>query len=282
MTGLIIMSTSSKSKRIATDQKFISDVVELKVVLGDEDARNSTEVSLNELFEYAKESKSIPHTSQPTPFEMETAIKNGLNKYDNLIITTPHHTISGTYQSVVSSVNNLDVNDNVTVIECNGGIAVTEVALNDKILQWLEQGLDYQSIVSKAIEYNKHLVTYCFPGDFDYLKISGRVKGAQALLLNALSLRVVIKMIDDAPILDGKGRGEKYIFKYIQKEFTDKNIEKIFYTPINDNELMRETVCGILENMNIPYEITAEANSVPAAHLGPNNFGLGVAYIDEK
>ncbi len=275
--GLVIMSTASRSQAIINDKTHISERIELKVMLGEEQ-KNSTDVNLNQLFTYAKEENKIPHTSQPSPYEIEQAITNGLEKYDKLLIVTPHHTISGTYQSILTTVNNMECESDVKVIECNGGIAVTEVALIDKTLQYLNEGVDYQTLIEKVDAYNQKLITYCFPGDFNYLKISGRVKGAQALLLNMLNLRVVIKMADGEPILDGKGRGENYILKYIKNEFTNANIEKIFYTPITDSPKMRNAVIKLLTEMDIPFEITEEANSVPAAHLGPNNFGLGVAY----
>lgn len=276
-TGLILMSTASKTKTMEGSRRFISDVIELQIVF-DDNPVNSSEMSLDTLFKKVDETGTIPQTSQPTPFSIEEAINRGFKTFDNLVIVTPHSEISGTYQNCVNVVSEHQNSNNIKVIQVNGGIAITEGMLIDECLNLIEAGTEFGELSTKLDAFNEKLVIYTFPGDFEYLKVSGRVKGATALILNALNIRVVIKMEGGKPIIDNKGRGDKSVLKYITSEFKADTIERVYYTPIKDNAKMREAVIKLLADNGIEVEMTEEANSVPAAHLGPNNFGLGVLY----
>lgn len=276
-TGLIIMSTASKTEKMKQYAEYISDVIELQIVFGDE-ATDSSKVDLDTLFSKVDETGTIPQTSQPTPFAISEAIKRGFEKFDNLIIVTPHSEISGTYQNCVNVASESDKVDKIAVYQVNGGIAITEGMLIDRCLELAANGTSFEEIKAVATEFNDRMVIYTFPGDFAYLKVSGRVNGTAALLLNALNIRVVIKMEAGKPIIDNKGRGDKSVLKYIASEFNADNVEKIYYTPIKANQKFSEAVLELLSSKGFEVKLTEEANSVPAAHLGPNNFGLGVLY----
>ncbi len=276
-TGLILMSTASKTKTMEAKRRFISDVIELQIVF-DDNPVNSSEMSLETLFKKVDETGKIPQTSQPTPFSIEEAINRGFKTFDNLVIITPHSEVSGTYQNCVNVASEHNQSNNIKVIQVNGGIAITEAMLIDECLNLIEAGTEFKDLTAKLEAFNERLVIYTFPGDFEYLKVSGRVNGTAALLLNALNIRVVIKMEGGKPIIDNKGRGDKSILKYITSEFNTEKIERVYYTAIQDDEKMRNAVIDLLAKNGIEVEMTEEANSVPAAHLGPNNFGLGVLY----
>ncbi len=274
-TGLIIMSTASKTETMTKLANYIVDAVELQVVFNDEPV-DSSKIDLDTLFAKVSETGEIPQTSQPTPYAIEEAINKGFEKFDNLVIVTPHSEISGTYQNCVNVASEHPQADKIVVFQSNGGIAITEAMLIDKGLELCAAETEFAQIKTEMEQFNDRLVIYTFPGDFEYLKVSGRVKGATALLLNALNIRVVIKMTGGKPIIDNKGRGEKSVLKYIASEINSEKVSKVYYTPIQDNEKMRKAVVDLLTKNGIQVEMTADANSVPAAHLGPNNFGLGV------
>lgn len=271
------MSTASKTEKMKKSSNLISDVVELQIVFGD-DPVDSSKMDLDTLFTKVNETGKVPQTSQPTPFAIESAINKGLENFDNLVIITPHSEISGTYQNCINVASNSEKSENIHVFQSNGGIAITEAMLIDYALELAEQEVEFNEMINKLNEFNSRLVIYSFPEDFSYLKVSGRVNGATALILNKLNIRVVIKMEGGKPIIDNKGRGEKSVLKYISNEFDSTKIDSVYYTSIKDNSKMREAVLKLLSDNGMTPEITEEANSVPAAHLGPNNFGLGVLH----
>ncbi len=276
-TGLIMMSTASKTNTMTQCASYISDVVELQVVF-DGEAIDSSKVDLETLFNKVSETGKIPQTSQPTPFALEQAINKAFESFENVVIVTPHSEISGTYQNCVNVASEHPNASNIAIFQANGGIAITEGMLIDQCLSLIDANTEFESLKSQLQTFNERLTIYTFPGDFEYLKVSGRVKGATASLLNALNIRVVIKMEGATPIIDNKGRGEKSILKYIANELNSEKVEKVYYTPIQDNPKLRDAVIALLEKSGLQVEMTEEANSVPAAHLGPNNFGLGVLY----
>lgn len=275
--GILMSTTALSTELIKSNAHLIAGEVELKVVFEDS-AVDGSKMTLEQLFTKVRKDGVIPTTSQPTPYEIEDQIKHGLNNFDRLIAITPHSSLSGTYQSVCSAVNSLMVTDKVEVFEVNGGIACTEMALIDQTIKLISAGEGFVDIIEKLKQYNKRLTIYAFPADYNYLKLSGRVKGAQSLLLTAFNIRIVIKMENGAPFIDFKGRGTNSIYKYIINELSARPIEKIYYTPIADTPDIRNRVLAILEGIDAELEVTQEANVVPATHLGPKNFGLGVVY----
>ncbi|WOO86962.1 DegV family protein [Mollicutes bacterium LVI A0039] len=274
-TGLIMMSTASMTDTIRSSSDCISQVIELQVVINDE-AIDSSKVSLETLFKTVAETGKIPQTSQPTPYAFEQALTTGLEKFDNLVVITPHSEISGTYQNCLNVVNEHPHSERIFVLQVNGGIAITETMVIEYAIEQINNNIPFAQLKANLEEFNNRLVIYTFPGDFSYLKVSGRVNGAAALLLNALNIRVVVKMEAGTPIIDHKGRGDKSVLKYIDNLLKSANIEKAYYTSIADNPDLRKMVIQLLESNNIDYTITDEANSVPAAHLGPNNFGIAI------
>lgn len=272
-----MMSSSSKTETMKKYAQYIIDVIELQVVFDDE-AVDSSKIDLDTLFKKIEEQGKIPQTSQPTPYDIYDAINRGFEKFDNIIIVTPHSAISGTYQNCINVVNESDKADNIAVYQVNGGIAITEAMLVDKCLELIAEDTPFDQIKQIAEDYNNRMTIYTFPGDFEYLKVSGRVKGATALLLNALNIRVVIKMEGGKPVIVSKGRGDKSVLKYIKSEFSSQNIEKVYYTAIKDDPKLRSAVIELFANNGLAVEVTEEANSVPAAHLGPNNFGIAVVH----
>lgn len=276
-TGIVIMSTASLTETMKSKGQHIVEKIELQIVF-DDVAFNSSDMNLDELFTKIAATGKIPQTSQPTPYAIKSAIDSGFTKFDNLVIVTPHSEISGTYQNCLNVAGEHDKQANIAVYQVNGGIAITEGMLIDEAIRLVEMDLPFEEITEKLTDFNNRMLIYTFPGDFEYLKVSGRVNGAAALLLNALNVRVVIKMEGGKPIIDHKGRGDKTILKYIKSEFSSDKIEKVYYTAIQDDEKLRTAVIELLEKNGLEVEVTAEANSVPAAHLGPNNFGLGVLF----
>lgn len=272
-----MMSSSSKTETMKKYAQYIINVIELQVVFDDE-AIDSSKIDLDTLFKKIEEQGKIPQTSQPTPYDIYDAINRGFEKFDNIIIVTPHSAISGTYQNCINVVNESDKADNIAVYQVNGGIAITEAMLVDKCLELIAEDTPFDQIKQIAEDYNKRMTIYTFPGDFEYLKVSGRVKGATALLLNALNIRVVIKMEGGKPVIVSKGRGDKSVLKYVKSEFSSQNIEKVYYTAIKDDPKLRTAVIELFANNGLEVEVTEEANSVPAAHLGPNNFGIAVVH----
>ncbi len=275
--GLIIMSTAAKTKIMEENEKIISAVVPLQIIFN-EKTLDSNEVSLDTLFSEVEKSKQIPQTSQPSPLIIENSITNGLKTFDKLIMITPHSEISGTYQNCINVVKQNNLLDEVKVIESNGGIATTEAMLIDFAIELINKQLSFTDIIEQLNQFNEKLVIYTFPGDFKYLKVSGRVSGVTASVLSTLNIRIVVKMTSGKPIIDNKGRGEKSILKYIENEFDASKVSLVYYTAIKDNLELKKAVFDTFAQKGITVFETKEANSVPAAHLGPNNFGLGVLY----
>lgn len=274
-TGLIIASTASITDMLKSKQEYIAGVLDLQVVF-DEKSYPSGDIDLDTLFEKIEEEGKIPNTSQPSPADVNVAISSGLEKFENLVIITPHSELSGTYQNVMNNVRESKDAEKIKVFEVNGGIAVTEAVLIDECIKLIDQGLEFNEITKSLEEVNSKMRAYAFPSDFKYLKASGRVKGAAAQILDALNVRIVVEMEGASPIIAHKGRGAKSILKYINNNFISDEIEKVYYTPIKDDKDMQKAVIDIFAKKGVELIMTEEANSVPAVHLGPNNFALAI------
>ncbi|MFV0246688.1 MAG: DegV family protein [Mycoplasmatales bacterium] len=274
-TGIIVMSTTVKSKFVHEHIDLIAKTIDLSCNFKDGSEYTSTNINNSELFKLIDEKKEIPKTSQPSIQYMEDSIKEALNKFDNLVIISPHSSLSGTYQNCISCVDNLNANDKITIIEAQG-IAATEMAVCDELVRLIKEGLSYQDISKSIIEFNKRAYILVFPQDIEYLKLSGRIKGAQALLLGVLNIKLAIEMRDHPPKLVSKGRGEKFILKYLNSVLDPNKVEYVCFASINADVKFKEQVFNFLDSKDIKYVDGGETDMTLAVHLGPNTIGFGV------
>lgn len=274
--GVLVMSTISRTEKLLISD-LISDTVQMSCMFSESESYTSEELSQERLFELIEERNMIPLSSQPAPYIVKAAIEKSLEKFESLIILTPHRTVSGTYLNVLSVVNEFN-NENLAVIETTS-VSISEIGCAELAIDLINEGtLSFKEIVAQIIDFDEKTTSYAFPNDPHFLKLSGRVAGTKALILSALHLKIVIKMVDAAPAIFSKVRGDKGILKVIKSEVLKDGAEYAYYSSMGESAKLRAEIQKLFDEKGVKLIITEKADMLPCIHFGPNSFGISVKY----
>ncbi|MFV0288567.1 MAG: DegV family protein [Mycoplasmatales bacterium] len=270
--GIIITGSVPYSQKML-ESKIIHQDIQFSINFEDEQYLNSS-LTQKRLFELISEKREIPKTSQPSFLEITEALKKRLQEYEQLIFIVPNRELSGTYQGVISAVKELNKEEEKVFIIESSCIALAEIDIVERIIELKDQ-LKASEIAKELAIVNN--VTYAFPTDEKFLKLSGRVSGSQALLIGLLKIRPIVCMEPyKKPYFPYKGRGLKSVLKYIEIHiFQDiEQVEKIFFTKIALSSLEEKELIKLFKKKKINYEVVQDAPPVVATHFGPNSFGI--------
>lgn len=181
-------------------------VLPMTISFGSAQYQDGVNLTHQKFYEMLIESDELPTTSQITPYEFETAIKNVLSEETSVIIITMSSKLSGTYQSACIAASEFD--KNVYVVDSEN-VTVGERALIEYALRLKDQGLDAASIVDKLNTDKKNIHLVALLDTLEYLKKGGRVGKAAAFAGGILSIKPVIAIEDGEVTFLGKARGSK-------------------------------------------------------------------------
>ncbi len=278
MNRVAILATGSltMSKKIKNCE-YVFKEIQYHINFKDVEYTNGT-LSQSKFFQIIDEKKEIPQTSQPSPQMIRDLYEEKLKKYDILLVVAPSQKLSGTYQgclAVAKDLNEERKENCVHVIETSG-IAFSECYVIENIIDMLSAKVKLEEIIKAASTIKGD--TYAFTTDSEFLKLSGRVSGTKALLISLLNIRPIILMkAFEKPEVVDKGRGFKFIKRYITNNIINKEKEqRIYFSQMLMDEMEKEQILEVLESSNVDYEILDDADIVVCTHFGPNSFGLFV------
>ncbi len=269
--GVITFNSAFKTKKVENCD-FI-EVINLEVEV---DGKSFTNKTIEQMSLEVNKVKKIPKTSQPTSAAFLKAYEKMLNKFKDVIVLTPDKSLSGTHQNAVLSKEMLENgSEHIHIVETRS-FALSETFLAESAIDLIIEKKPIDEIILKLDELSQKITTYIIPGNFEYLKMSGRVNVTQLLVSKIMSLKLLIKNKDGNNEVYKKARGFKGILKEVQKEIQDnKNKEMIYYgslSPITE-EIKAFSLIIKTEAKTVS---TTDGSVVMAAHFGPGTIGFMV------
>ncbi len=267
--GIITFNSAFKTKKIE-DCDFI-EIVNLEVEV---DGKSFTNKTIEQMSLEVNKVKKIPKTSQPTSAAFLEAYEKMLKEFKDVIVLTPDKELSGTHQNAVLSVDMLESSsERIHVVETRS-FAFSETFLAETAIDMILEDKNIDTVIAKLEEISHKITTYIIPGNFEYLKMSGRVNVTQLLVSKIMSLKLLIKNKDGHNEVYKKARGFKGVLKEVQKEIQNNpNKEMIYYgslSPINE-EIKAFSLIIKTEAKTIS---TTDGSIVMAAHFGPGTIGF--------
>lgn len=276
--GVIYFSTCSRTETIknAENAKMISMSCTL-----DGEVYKTGDISLHDYLDLSMEKKIYPKTSQPSTGEIIEVINELKAKYESIFIICPKHDLTGVYNNSVLAVSMLEDDSNIYVID-TFSMAMGEAITVEEILK-LQNTLPASEIYIKLDELLATFTTYAFPGNLQFLKMSGRVTAVSAVVGSLLNMKSAVKVTqtNDKAEIDHKGRGYKSIFSYIEKEIKVLKPDSACISDLYCDEKVFLHAIEILKSNGLKVTVTDEVDIVPATHFGPQSFGL-VLYKENK
>lgn len=191
-------------------EKDYIEIVPLTVIFNDREYIEGVDIKKEEFYKKVKEIKQIPKTSQATYMEFKEVFDKFIAEGYHIICMTGAANASGTFQSAMIAKNDVDENEKIHIFDTRN-LSLGSGQYVIKACELLEEGLGFEKIIYE-LENTRSSVRLLFaPYTLDFLKQSGRVPVATALIGNMLNIKPIFFFDNGEAKLVNKVRGIKNI-----------------------------------------------------------------------
>ena len=248
-------------------------VIPYSIILG-ENAIEDNEQAQSKIFEYVKESKTLPKTSAINVTQYENYFEK-LSKENNAVI---HITLSGELtSSVANAIKASEKFNNVYVIDSKSlstGISLLALYAN----KLADEGLTVEEIVKKVKSKVSKVQASFVVERLDYLYKGGRCNAISLLGANLLKIRPQIVMQDGKmkPAKKYRGKMDKVISDYCQDVLSENNADKsvAFVTYTTATKEMINNAVTALKKAGFKQIFETRAGGTITSHCGENVLGI--------
>lgn len=173
--------------------KYNIEVVPLNISFG-EDVYIDGELDKKEFYERMRNSKELPKTSCPSPEKFMQSYKGD----EDVIVLTIALGLSGTYTSALLAKNMMleeNPNKKIAVIDTELG-SIGEGQFVVKAAKLIEEGKSFEEVVDTIEKLKKDKFFYGSLETLENAIKGGRVNPIAGKLINALNMKVIIKVCD--------------------------------------------------------------------------------------
>lgn len=168
--------------------------------------RSGIDLSHQDFYKMLSEEKELPTTSQPTPYEFETAYQRIKDNGDEAVVLCVSSVLSGTYQS--ASIARDGFEDCIYVVDTKA-VSLAQKILLDYAISLKQQGLSAKEIVQELDSKKANVCAYGAVETLDYLIKGGRLSKAAGAVGSVLGIRPILHLNEGALSVAGKARGAK-------------------------------------------------------------------------
>ena len=257
-------------------EKYNVEVTPLSITLGEEVFQDNVNVTTQGIFEYVKETGTLPKTSA---FSMAEYIET-FKKYVDDGYTVIHINLSSGFSSshqnaklAAEELGHVYAIDSKNLSSGSGHLVMAAAEM-------VAEGLPAEEIVARLEEMKERLDVSFVLQTLSYLKKGGRCSGVTALAATALQLRPEIVVVDGTMKVGKKYRGsmEKSILDYVRGRLEgrdDIQHNRIFIThSYAPDEVVEKVRALIAELQPFAEIIETKAGCTVSCHCGPACLGV--------
>ncbi len=239
----------------------------------DGEYRPEPEVTVEQVIEYTEREQENLATSQPSTGDW-LKVFSEIPAEDEIICVALTPSVSSTFSGAQLAARQSG-REKIAAVNSRT-TAIGMVQLISDGLEWIDQGLSYETVLNKMQETAFKMRT-CFTIDsLDYLRRGGRIGRAAGLIGSILKIKPIIYLnpSDEVDALDKVRTHKKAIA--VMMDFLHKNspAKRIGIVHIMNEEGGRDLQAMVqAEYPDIDVTLTT-ANSVLAAYLGPGLVGI--------
>ena len=185
------------------------EVVPLTIIFDNKEYKDGVDITKQEYYKLLKSSDILPKTSQATYIQFSEVFNKYLNEGYEIICINGSSKSSGTYQSAMLARNDIENNKDKLHIFDTLSLSLGSGQYVIKACELIEKGLNAQDIIDNLDKIRESVVLLFAPSTLDYLKKSGRVSVATAIIGNMLNLKPIFSFPQGEAKLIEKVRGQK-------------------------------------------------------------------------
>ncbi len=255
------------------------DILPLGITFGTEAYKDGVDITTEEFYKKLLDGTYYPHTSQPSPQELEERFRQAKEEGTTLLFLPLSSKISGTYECA-KRVKEQGGYDNVYIYDTLCTTIMLELLVKEAAKRTylpIDQLIDYVDKLRKRAKLFAGIDT------LDYLAKGGRLHTATAAIGTLLKVKPLIIISDEGTIdVIGKKVGAHAAIKAVadlldlSKVDPEYGIRFLYsYDPQNTKELIERI--GLKENEIV--ELT-DLGPIVGTHIGPNAYGY--VYVEKE
>ncbi len=169
-----------------------------KVIFGNEEYRNLTEITVEDFYNKLKESQHLPQSSQPSMGDYLKAFRNAAKDGDEVLCLMITSKMSGCYKAALSAsqmAQRQGINCPIHVfdtMQCSHGMAqMVRMAVS-----MADEGMSAEKIMDSLTKLEDRIGVYFVLDSLENAKKGGRVGAVTANTVNMLGLKPLLKFSD--------------------------------------------------------------------------------------
>lgn len=267
-------STCDLSKEII--EKYGITVIPLYVTLGENQYRDSVDISLEDLFEYVGKTNQLPKTSAVSVGDYIDVFKKIVSDGDEVVHINICSKMSACHQNAclaAQQISNVYPIDSKNLSTGSGHLVLLAAELAQK-------GMSGEEIAKVLCQKREKLEVSFVVDTLDYLKMGGRCSSVTALGANLLKLKPCIEVRDGEMNVGKKYRGkmEACLTQYVKERLEgrdDIDGGRIFITHTNaSKEIVDQVRAAIEKSGKFDEIIETIAGCTIASHCGKGTLGI--------
>ena len=181
-------------------------LIPMTIRFGQDEFRSGVDITNEEFYQKLIQTKELPTTSQPTPYDFEGAYRKVKNAGDEAVVLCVPSGLSGTYQSATIARSGFE--DCIYVVDTLA-VSVAQRILLDYAISLKKHGVRAQEIAEELELKKKDVCAYGAVETLEYLIKGGRLSKAAGAVGSVLGIRPVLYLCDGGLAVAGKARGPK-------------------------------------------------------------------------
>ena len=273
----IALSTESSSD-LPRDlaEKHSIHVIAFTVVKGEETVKDGEE-TLESLYSFVQEKKTLPRTTAINVEEFKEHFSNLLKEYDAVVHVSMSHACSSAYDNAVNAAKEFEgkvfVVDSLVFHTGQALLALYGASL-------IKDGLKPEEIAEALKERANHISTTATLETVNYLYTGGRCNALAMIGANILGLRPMVELREGSIKLAKKFIGPRRLWTNAYINFIMSKIEKgadktvAFVSSTTDMPEATETAVRKLKEAGFANVFVAKAGATIGTHTGPGTFSI--------
>ncbi|UQN05891.1 DegV family protein [Deinococcus sp. QL22] len=270
--AIVTDSTSDLNPQLC--EKYGLTSVPLYVLFDGKMHRDGIDLKPADLFAGLKAGKKTPSTSQPSPAEFGEVYRKALESADEVLSVHISGQLSGTVGSARLAAQ--EFGNRVTVLDSKSvsmGLGMRAIRASELA----KAGKSVPEIVAELERVGTKADIRFTVDTLDFLRINGRIGGAQALLGGLLNIKPILVVKDGKVESGGRVRGHKKamqdIMDYVRKYVAQHGGARVsFLCTVGGEDYIREVRTG-LSDLKFDDLGDHTIGAVVGTHAGPGTMG---------
>jgi DegV family protein with EDD domain len=260
-------------------EEYAIQIIPINIHFGEKTFLQGVDLSNDDFYRLAEESKEFPKTSQPTPQQFISFYRKIARPGDTILSLHVTGKLSGTYESAELAAR--DLLGELDVIPFDSGCGSAAMGYMAREARLLERaGAAVDEILARWQTIRRNVQIILTLNTLEYARRSGRVKALQASLASLLNVKPVIMLREGVLELGERVRTRGKALAYVVEEM----FRRLGAAPLNvavvhaqDPQACERLAEMVRKRLNCKELIMTELSIGVAANLGPGTVGI-VAY----